>query len=60
MRLEIQNSRTVHFLLLKEFVNKLTMHGIGTKTLDMNTFHNQWCWTDKAKFSSLVVGRDIN
>jgi hypothetical protein len=36
--IEIQNSRTVQLLVLKEYVNKLTMHAVSNKIVDTNLF----------------------
>jgi hypothetical protein len=38
VRSEIQNSRTVDLLGLKEYVNKITMHGMSNMTVDTNIF----------------------
>ena len=57
---EVQNNITVRLLVLKEFVNKLAIQGNGNMTVDLIIFLNLWCLTDKAVFSSLVAGRDIN
>jgi hypothetical protein len=38
IRIEVQNSRTVHLLGLKETVNKLTMHRMRNMTVDTNIF----------------------
>jgi hypothetical protein len=38
IRTEVQNGRTVHLLVLKEFVNNLTMHRMSNMTVDTNIF----------------------
>jgi hypothetical protein len=40
IRIEVQNSRTVRLLVLKWFVNKLTMHRMSNMTVDTNTFYD--------------------
>jgi hypothetical protein len=50
----------VHLLVLKEFVNKLAMHEVSNMKVYTNIFDKQWRLTEKAEFSSLVVGRDTN
>ena len=60
IRFAIQNSRTVHLLGLKEFVNKFKMHLMNNITIDTNIFDKKWWLTDKAITSSFVIGRDIN
>ena len=56
---EIQNSRTLHLLVLRDFVIKLTMQGMSNMKADTNIFDKYWRLTDKAMISSLVVGGDI-
>jgi hypothetical protein len=60
IRFEIQNNRTVHFLVMKEFFNKLIMHTMSNMPVDTNIFRTNLLLTDKAIISSVVVGRDIN
>jgi len=60
IRIELQNSKTVHLLVVKEFVTKFKMHGMGNMTVDKNIFDKLWRLTDKSKFSSFVVGRHTN
>ena len=38
IRIELQNSRIVHLLVPKVFVNKLTMQGMSNITVDMDIF----------------------
>ena len=57
---EIQNSRTLHLLVMRHFVIKLTMQGMSNMKADTNIFDKYWRLTDKAMISSLVVGGDIN
>jgi len=36
IRIELQNSKTVHLLVVKEFVTKFKMHGMSNMTVDTN------------------------
>jgi hypothetical protein len=40
IRTELQNSRTVHLLVLKKFVNIFERHGMSNITVDTNIFDN--------------------
>jgi hypothetical protein len=60
IRIEMQNNRTVHLLVLKVCIHKLTMQGMSNMTADTNIFDKYWRLNDEAKFSTLVFGRDIN
>jgi hypothetical protein len=48
IRIETQNNRTVHFLV------------INNMTVDTNIFRTKLLLTDRTIISSFVVGRDIN
>jgi hypothetical protein len=39
IRIEIQNSRSVHLLVLKEFVNKLALQRMSNMTIDKNVLY---------------------
>jgi len=60
IRIEMQNIRTVHLLVLKVYIHKLPIQGMGNMTVDTNIFDKQWRLNDETRFSSLVVGRDVN
>jgi hypothetical protein len=38
IRTEIQNSRTAHLLGMKEFLNKLTVHGMSNMAVETSIF----------------------
>jgi len=38
IRIEMQNIRTVHLLVLKVYIHKLTIHGMSNMTVDTNIF----------------------